>query len=92
MHKQADLGVSMGMSEDAGERWFQLIQSDADLTLIARSLYDRADKLRVLARGRKMSGPQFARARQMLRDEAKQCVVVAGRAVAVGADVPAMER
>ena len=82
----------MGKSEDAGERWYQLIQSDDDLTLIARSLYNRADKLRALARGRKMSGPQFTTARQWLRDEAKQCVVVAGRAEQAGANVTPMER
>jgi len=82
----------MGMSEDAGERWYQLIQSDDDLTLIARSLYNRADKLRALARGRKMAGADMVKARQMLRDEAKQCVVVAHRAVLAGGNVPAMDR
>lgn len=68
------------MSEDAGERWYQLIQAGDDLSLIALSLRDRAEKLRMLAKGRKMSGPQRARARQMLRTEAEQCIVIARRA------------
>jgi hypothetical protein len=68
------------MSEDAGERWYQLIQSDSDLTMIARSLRARANRLRTEVKGRKWSGPRFARARQMLRDEADQCILIAHRA------------
>lgn len=67
-------------SEDAGERWYQLIQSDADLKLIAMSLRSRADRLRTEAKGRKWAGRQFAGARQMLRTEADECIVVARRA------------
>jgi hypothetical protein len=70
----------MTRSEDAGERWYQLIQADDDLSLIALSLRDRASKLRTLAKGRKMSGPQGAKARQMLRAEADQCILIARRA------------
>jgi hypothetical protein len=70
----------MGMSGDAGERWYQLIQADDDLGLIALSLRDRASKLRTLAKGRKMSGPHCVKARQMLRAEADQCILVARRA------------
>jgi hypothetical protein len=72
-----------GMSEDAGERWYQLIQAGDDLSLIAMSLRDRADKLRTLAKSRKMSGPQCARSRQMLRTEADQCILIARRAEGV---------
>jgi hypothetical protein len=73
-----DRGVKMG-SEDAGERWYQLIQADGDLTMITRSLRARADRLRTDARARKWSGPQRAKVRQMLRDEADQCIVIARR-------------
>lgn len=69
-----------GMSEDAGERWYQLIQASDDIGLIRMSLRDRASKLRALAKGRKMSGPQCAKARQMLRTEADQCILIARRA------------
>jgi hypothetical protein len=68
------------LSDDAGERWYQLIQADGDLRLIAMSLRDRASKLRALAKSRKLSGPQAAKARQMCRDEADQCIVIARRA------------
>jgi hypothetical protein len=73
-----------GTSEDAGERWYQLIQADSDLSLIALSLRDRASKLRALARGRKFTGPQCANARQMLRTEADQCILTARRAEEIG--------
>lgn len=68
------------MSEDAGERWYQLIQSDADLRLIAMSLRTRADRLRTESKGRKWSSPQCARARQMFRTEADECILIARRA------------
>jgi hypothetical protein len=73
-----------GISEDAGERWYQLIQGAGDLSLIALSLRDRASKLRALAKSRKFTGPQCANARQMLRTEADQCILIARRAEEMG--------
>lgn len=67
-------------SEDAGERWYQLIRSAADLVMIARSLRERATRLRREAKSRKWSGPQSAHARQMLRIEADECILLACRA------------
>lgn len=68
------------MSEDPGERWYQLIQADGDLTMIVRSLQARADALRAEAKGHKWTGQQFAHIRKMLRDEADQCIAIAQRA------------
>lgn len=68
------------MSEDAGERWYQLIQADGDLTMIVRALHDRGSNLRTMAKSRKWGGPDLAKARQMMRDEADQCSRIAARA------------
>jgi hypothetical protein len=57
-----------------------VIQSDADLKLIATSLRARARRLRTEAKGRKWTGAQFASVRQALRAEADECIIVARRA------------
>jgi hypothetical protein len=71
------------MSEDAGERWYQLIQAGDDLNLIIRALHDRAELLRKLAKSRKFSGPDAARSREVCRAEAEQCALIARRALAM---------